>query len=241
MRSFTLRNPVRRGAPPRWDLNVVLDSLTKAPYEPLEQASFRDLTKKTLFLVSLATARRVGELQALSKNVASLGHDLSLSYLPHFVAKTESPSNPLPRHFVLKSLEDFVGDMPYERLLCPVRVLRFYLGATTGLVPRSPNLFVSPRCKSRPLSKNALSFFLREVISGAGALGSAEGPAPRAHSIRAVSTSCRFFKNWAVGDVLAAATWKSNSVFASYYLRDVAYVLGDRHSLGPFVSAGGVV
>ena len=42
-----------------------------------------------LFLLSLATAKRV-ELQAISCRVASQGHDLSLAYLPEFVAKTES-------------------------------------------------------------------------------------------------------------------------------------------------------
>ena len=59
------------------------------------------------FLLSLATAKRVGELQALSCRVTFRGLDF-----PEFVAKTESVSNPLLRSFLVKSLEDFVGDMP---------------------------------------------------------------------------------------------------------------------------------
>ena len=95
IRSFSNKNPVPRRIPPEWDLTVVLSALTKAPYEPLGATSFRNLTMKTLFLLSLATTKRVSELQALSKKVAWVGSDLSLQYLPSFVAKTEGPSNPL--------------------------------------------------------------------------------------------------------------------------------------------------
>ena len=102
-------------------------------------------------------------------------------------------------------------------------------------------LFVSPRRRLKQISKNALSFFLREVVSGAVSPGVAEGPAPRAHSIRGVSTSVLFHRNWSVRDVLQAATWRSNSVFASFYLRDVAFRSGDAFSLGPFVAAGQVI
>ena len=48
---------------------------------------------KTLFLVALATAKRVGELQALSNCVAVQGDDMILSYLPEFAAKPESAVN----------------------------------------------------------------------------------------------------------------------------------------------------
>ena len=124
LRSFNIYNPVSRRSHQQWDLQVVLLSFTRPPYVPLEAASFRDLTKKTLFLLSLATVRRVGELQAVSRHVAWRGNDVSLSYLPSFVAKTESPSNPLPRHFLVRSLVDFVGPDALEILLCPVRALR---------------------------------------------------------------------------------------------------------------------
>ena len=240
-RSFFNRDPVPRRVPPRWDLSMVLDALRGPPYEPLAGASFRNLTKKCLFLLALATVRRVGEIQALSSSVAWLGYDASVSYVASFVAKTESASNPIPRSFLVKSLADFVGDLEEERLLCPVRALRYYLDATRHFRPRCPRLFVSPRLRTRAMSKNAISFFIREVITGAGAVGVDEGPAPRAHSIRGVGTSCAFLRNWRVADVLSAATWKSNYVFASFYLQDVTYVLDDRRSLGPFVSAGGII
>ena len=83
---------------------MVLHHLVGAPFKPLDQSSFRLLTQKTLFLVALATAKRVGELQVLSTQVNFQGNDMVLSYLLDFVAKTETPTNPLPQEFVLPSL-----------------------------------------------------------------------------------------------------------------------------------------
>ena len=53
--------------PPSWDLPTVLTYLRSSSFEPLSFISLRDLARKTLFLISLATAKRVGELQALSR------------------------------------------------------------------------------------------------------------------------------------------------------------------------------
>ena len=54
---------------------------------------------------------------------------------------------------------------------------------------------MSPRWPSRAMSKNAISYFLREVIVHSGA-SSESVAAPKAHSIRGIATSSAFFKNW---------------------------------------------
>ena len=170
------------------------------PFEPLSSCSLRDLTQKVLFLVSLATARWVGELQAVSRDVSFSGSDIYLSYLPEFRAKTESLVNPLPRSFCVRSLADFVGDLPAE-LLCPVRALRVYLSRVSSVSPRPRFLFVSPRSPTRSLSKNALSFFLRDIISHAyssshsGAPSTSSASSFRAHSVRGVAASWAFSRN----------------------------------------------
>ena len=66
--------------------------------------------------------------------------------------------------FRVRSLCDFVGSLPDELSLFPVRARQIYLRRTSSLSPRLRSLFVSPRSPSRSLSKNALSFFLRSVI-----------------------------------------------------------------------------
>ena len=91
--------PVHRS--PSWDLDKVLEYLSGPPFEPLADASFRNKIRKVLFLVAMATAKRVGELQALSFSVSHREDDLVLHYDPFFLAKTESVSNPLPRSVIV--------------------------------------------------------------------------------------------------------------------------------------------
>ena len=134
LRSFRLERPLSSWRVPPWDLSLVLSFLRGPPFETLSSCSLRDLIRKVLFLLSLATARRVGELQALSSRVSSSGDDLFLSYLPEFLAKTETSVRPLPRSFPVRSLRDFLGSLPDELLLCPVRALCLYLSRTASLL-----------------------------------------------------------------------------------------------------------
>ena len=237
LRSFRLSSAERVMRPPAWDLSKVLTYLVSPAFEPLSQASFRALTMKTLFLLALATAKRVGELQALSSVVTFVAGDACLSYIPQFVAKSESLTRSIPRSFLVKSLADFAAGLDDDLLLCPVRALRLYLPRARSLSPGRHRLFVSPRRPTRHLSKNALSFFLREVISAAGATRPQVGSL-RAHEVRSVSTSVAFHRNWSVSSVLESATWASSSVFSSFYLRDIQHEYDGLLSLGPFVAAG---
>ena len=87
------------------------------------------------------------------------------------------------------------------------------------------------------MSKNAVSFFLREVISAAEAARPHVG-ALRAPEVRSVSTSVAFHRTWSVSSVLVSATWASSSVFLFIYLRDIRHEYDGLLSLGHFVAAG---
>ena len=237
LRSFRLSSAERVLRPPAWDLSKVLTYLVSPAFEPLSHASFCALTLKTLFLLALATAKRVGELQALSSIVTFVGGDACLSYIPQFVAKLESLTRSIPRSFLVKSLANFAAGLDTDLLLCPVRALRLYVLRARSLSPCRHRLFVSPRRHSRAMSKNAVSFFLREVISAAGAARPHVGSL-RAHEVRSVSTSVAFHRSWSVSSVLESATWASSSVFSSFYLRDIQHEYDGLLSLGPFVAAG---
>ena len=237
LRSFRLSSAERLLRPPAWDLFRDLRFLNSSPFDPLLQAPLRALSQKTLFLLALATAKRVGELQALSFVVFFVGLDACLSYVPQFVAKSESLTRSIPRSFLVKSLSDFAAGLDDDLLLCPVRVLRIYLNRTRSLSPLRHCLFVSPRRLSRAMSKNAVSFFLRDVINAAGASRPEVGSI-RAHEILSVSTFVAFHRNWSVSSMLESATWSSSSVFSSFYLRDIQHEYDGMLSLGPFVAAG---
>ena len=212
LRSFRLSSAERVLRPPAWDLSKVLKYLVSPAFEP---APFRALTLRTLFLLALATAKRVGELQALSSIVAFVGGDACLSYIPQFVTNSESLTRSIPRSFLVKSLADFAAGLDINLLLCPVRALRLHLLRARSLSPCRHRLFVSPRRHSCAMSKNAVSFFLREVISAAGAARPQVGSL-RAHEVCSVSTSVTFHRNWSVSSVLESATWASSSVFSFF-------------------------
>ena len=147
-------------------------STCQAPFfEPLAEASFRNKTRKALFLLAMATAKRIGELQALSFSMSHRGDDLVLHYDPFFLAKTESVSKPLPRSVIVQSLADFVGDLP-ERVLCPVRAISCLRRAARSVEFTPSSLFVSASDPKRTTSKNAMSFFLRQLITESGAVSS---------------------------------------------------------------------
>lgn len=57
--------PVKKDRFPPWDLMRVLEALSRHPFEPLEEVSFKFLIIKISFLLAITTAKRVGDLQGL--------------------------------------------------------------------------------------------------------------------------------------------------------------------------------
>ena len=72
----------------------MLRSLKTAPYEPLSSASEMFVGLKALFLLALASAKRVGELHGLLYRVSHTSgwKEMSFVFVPGFVAKTRDPS-----------------------------------------------------------------------------------------------------------------------------------------------------
>ena len=235
IRSFEISSTRPLFPPPPWDLDKVLEYLSGPPFEPLAKASFLDKTKKALFLLAMATAKWVSELQALSVSVSFQGEDLVLYYDPFFRAKTESAANPLPRSVIVPSLSDFAGNLP-ERVQCPVRGMKFLRKAARSASYIPSRLFVSPRNPERAMSKNAISFYLRQLITDSGAVSSSRPP--RAHDIRGIATSLNYYSNLSLSHLMQVATWKSNRVFASRYLKEVSATQDNIRRFGPLVIAG---
>ena len=59
---------------PKWNLSVVLNELTKAPFEPMKDTDLKHLTLKTTFLLALASSKRHSEIHAwVANKVSNLG------------------------------------------------------------------------------------------------------------------------------------------------------------------------
>ena len=173
-------NPVEL-RPPAWDVSLVLQSLTGAPYEPLRTCEERFLAQKTLFLLALASAKRISELHALSYRVSHFRGwgKVSFSFVPGFVAKTQDPSSLAPwfEGFTVLALLNARNNRN-GRLLCPVRAVRRYLDRTAAHRPRCERLFVTAGRSKEEISKITVSFWLRKTISRAYQLSGTEQPVP---------------------------------------------------------------
>ena len=98
IRAFAVEVPRRTCAKPSWDLDKVLSYLSSEKFLDMNKISFELLTKKVLFLVALAIAKRVAELQTLSNAVPSRRTSLVLFYISGSVTKADSWKNLLPRN-----------------------------------------------------------------------------------------------------------------------------------------------
>ena len=246
LRSFSRSVDPFELRPPAWDVALVLQSLTGAPYEPLRMRDERFLAQKTLFLLALALVKRIGELHALSYRVAHSRNwgEVPFYFVPGFVAKTQDPSYLAPR------FEDFtVPALPNARnnrngrLLCPVRAVRRYLDRTAVHRPCFERLFVTAGRSKKEISKTTVSFWLGKTISRAYELSGMEQlvPAPRARETCGIAPSLLFKKNFAVDQVLKVGTWRRHTTFTCHYLRDLAHRSLDTFHLGPEVAAQALV
>ena len=151
LRSFKVEAPCRSVKPPSWDLLKVLEYLRSPVFEPLSNASLRDLTRKRLFLVALAMAEHFGELQALSRVVSFSSFAAGLAYVPEFIAKTETAVHSLSRTLSIQSLGDFAAGLPddlycVQSTLC-MNMLRGLCYLSVGLgVYLSPLAVLHVRC-----------------------------------------------------------------------------------------------
>ena len=82
--SFHRVRPKGRRGIPSLNLSLVLHLLTKAPFEPLKDASLKHLTFKTVFLLALGSGKRRSEIHAwVHKNIRHHQTGLRCPGTPH--------------------------------------------------------------------------------------------------------------------------------------------------------------
>ncbi|XP_073320639.1 uncharacterized protein [Pagrus major] len=222
--------PVFKPSVPSWDLALVLEALCGPPFEPIESAYIKFLSYQTALLLALTSAKRVGDLHALSVHPSCTqftpdGSKLTLhpnaAYLPKIIPTAYSSMT-----FELLSYcpPPFASE-EQRRLhsLCPVRALRTYIDRTQG-VRLCDQLFVcfANLAKGKALSKQRLSHWIVEAISIA--YSSRGIPFPqgvRAHSTRGMAASWALFKGVSVSDICTAASLSSPHTFVRFYRLDV--------------------
>ncbi len=180
--------PLVRPRMPSWDLDVVLEALSKAPFEPLEEVSLRFLTIKTAFLLAISSLKRVSDLQALSVAPSCLEFvpvilRAILYPRPGYVPKVPSV---VPRPVVLQAFcHPLFRDPDQEKLNCVCPCVH-----RAALWRKSDQLFVcyGPYKKGLPANKQTLSRWIVDAITTS--YESSGLPSPlgvRAHSTRGMA------------------------------------------------------
>ena len=136
---------------PSWNLSLVLQQLTKAPFEPMRKASLKHLTFKTVFLLALGSGKRRSEIHAwLYKNIRHQENwsQVSLYPSPSFLSKNQlaRDGSASVASVVIPALAPSLDrSLRDDKSLCPVQALRYYLDRAKDL-RRGKNLaFVSFR------------------------------------------------------------------------------------------------
>ena len=209
---------------------MVLEALTKAPFEPLHSVDMKLMSMKTAFLLSVVSAKRVGELHALSVHpsctrFAGDGSKVSMRPNSAFLPKVISPFH-MNQPVELMAFHPPPFSSPEEErlhMLCPVRALRCYIDRTKT-VRQTEQLFIchGSRSLGQPLSKQRLSHWIVDAIKLA--YESAGLPPPgqlKAHSTRGMATSWALFRGVPVSDICAAASWATPHTFMRFYRLNV--------------------
>ena len=215
---------------PSWDLPMVLEALCSYPFEPLGQAGLKWLSVKTAFLLAITSAKRVGELHALSVAEECIrwsgdGSGVALWPNPSFLPKRISAFH-VNRPVTLAA---FVPQPGAEELLlggrwlCPVRALKQYIATTTDF-RKSDALFLcyGGHRKGCAVSKQRLSHWVVDAVLQAYSRRGLPAPPVWCHSTRSVSTSWAALRGVPLADICAAAAWASPCTFARFYRLNVA-------------------
>ena len=244
--SFHRDRPKGRRGIPSWNLSLVLHQLTKAPFEPLKEASLKHLTFKTVFLLALGSGKRRSEIHAwLHKNIRhqSDWSKVSLYPSPSFLSKNqlakEGPDSVAP--VVIPALAPSLDrSLKGDRSLCPVRALRYYLDRTADLRQNKELVFVSFKKGFDKDISPAISSWIKQTVVLCYELSDQEALTlhqVKAHDARALAASKAFQSGISLDQILSACHWKSHNTFTQFYLKDVAWADSELFHLGPVVAA----
>ena len=246
LESFHRDRPKGRRGIPSWNLSLVLHQLTKAPFEPLRDASLKHLTLKTVFLLALGSGKR-SEIHAWQhKNIRHQTDwsKVSLYPSPSFLSKNqlarEGPESVAP--VVIPALAPTLDrSLKSDRSLCPVRALRYYLDRTSDTRQGKDLVFVSfKKGFDKDISPATISSWIKQTVILCYELSDHHAHTlhqVKAHDIRAFAASKAFQSGVSLEQILSACHWKSHNTFTQFYLKDVAWADSELFHLGPVVAA----
>ena len=218
---FNQRPPVRQLLP-NWDLPLVLRFVASFTHSNLDELNLLTLTKLTAFLLAVSCGRRCSEIHALSIKKEFMRFDQDgVTLLPRagFLAKNQSLAF-TPEPIFLPSLSKYSG-VKRDCLVCPVRMLKFYLARTRALRGEVDQLFIGTKKPHLRVTKQTLSRWIVGVVKGAYKKFNIDLPSVHAHDTRALTASWALYSGVSIDNIIGSVGWRRCSTFQNTYLRDV--------------------
>ena len=178
----------------------MLEAQSKPPYEPLREASVKHLTLKTFFLLSMASAGRRSELQALMFDQKYIqfklkGAGVTLYFSPEFMRKNQK-LNQVNDSWYIPAVP--TGKSEFGHLFVLIKDNNAGKEQSTATISR---WICTTIVDSHAAMQNSKS------LSGS----------VKAHEVRVVAKSLQLFNKVNLQTVMAGK-WSSGGTFTSFYL-----------------------
>ena len=157
---------------PKLNLSVVLNELTKAPFEPMKDKDLKHLTLKTAFLLALASGKRRSEIHAwVANKVSNLSQGEKVALFPSsdFITRIQlaREGSQTMSPVTIPALTTMIVDRQFkdDRTLCPVRAFRYYLDRTKDQRGSQSLLLISfKKGHTSDIRPATLSSWLKQTI-----------------------------------------------------------------------------
>lgn len=206
MRSASLLHPPQPRYTATYDLQPVYDFIAQRWHNHVT-ISFKDLTRKTAFLLAARGILRSSDLARISSSSVSFS-DKQAS----FVVKQPKESSVREPHRLVKLT------CTKPDAACAVCTLLAYYSRTRAWrlkVGDDDHLFVSCDTAFKPVSSQRIAKWLKSVLHDAGV----DTTIFKAHSIRSASATLQRQQGASADEIMAKGHWRSRTVFARFYDR----------------------
>ena len=203
---------------PKWNLSVVLNELTKAPFKSMKDTNLKHLTLKSAFLLALASSKHRSEIHAwVANKVSNLGQWEKVALFPSsdFIAKNQlvregsQSVSPVTIPSVDRQFKE-------DRTLCPVWALRYYLDRTQDLRGSRSLLFISfKKGHTSDIRPAMLSSWLKQTILlcyKQADQQSLDLVQVKAHDIRGFVASKAFYGGVSLDQIMQTCHWKAQHI-----------------------------
>ena len=212
MKGVLNERPITHRYQVQWDAQRVIDKLKNSPFVPAHRLSLLLLAKKTLFLILMATSRRVHISKALciSEDKCSRTKSRVLFHIERKDLKQGGSMKKKPAPLEVRAF-------PKNRRVDPVLYIEEYIKRTESVRGDIPQLFLTTKGPTRPISKDTARNWVKDILQKCGVNVNQFGPG----STRGASSSTASALGVSLEEILKAGEWSNASVWQTYYHKPV--------------------